>query len=314
MQTRDYGEETMKKFLLIIWNFIFDTKTKIVDGLFLLGDSVYRRLVSPPMVMTKQETIDYILNSRCSVSRFGDGEIKLTAAKNISFQMAQPLLCQKLRAVLGSDDRRLLVCIPDAFESVKHFTQDDGRYWKKHLSRYRKYWYRFTLKNKTYGNSFISRVYMCFNEKDLARDYFDALKKIWDGADVVLVEGEKSRLGVGNDLFDNARSLRRILGPSAQAFLKYENLLAEVKKLEKSVLIVLAMGPVATVIPYDLLEDGYRAVDLGNIDTEYEWFLRGCTKKIPIENKMVYEAGAGDGVGELDDEVYQAQIIAKVTG
>jgi glycosyltransferase family protein len=216
--------------------------------------------------------------------------------------------------VLAYDDKRLLVCLPNAFQSLSHFTPGDGGYWKKHLARYRKYWYRYTLNNKTYGNAFISRVYMCFNEKDNARDYFNALKKIWDGADVVLVEGEKSRLGVGNDLFDNARTIRRILGPSAQAFSQYDNLLAEVKKLEKSALIILAMGPVATVMPCDLLEDGYRAIDLGNIDTEYEWFLRGCTQKMPIENKMVYEAGAGEGVGELNDEVYQAQIIAKVTG
>jgi len=310
----DYGEKAMKKILLIIWNFIFDTKTKIINSLFSLKDFFYRRLTTPPKIMTNAETIDYIIKNRCSVSRFGDGEIKLVAGKDISFQTAQPVLCQKLRAVLGSNDCRLLVCIPDAFDSVKHFTQDDGRYWKKHLSLYRKYWYRFTLKNRTYGNSFISRVYMCFNEKDKAQEYFDALKQIWNGADVVLVEGEKSRLGVGNDLFDNARSVWRILGPSAQAFSQYENLLNEVKKLEKSALIILAMGPVATVMPYDLLGDGYRAVDLGNIDTEYEWFLRGFTKKTPIENKMVYEAGAGEGVGELDDEVYQSQIIAKVTG
>jgi len=279
-----------------------------------LKDFFYRNSTAPPMIMTNAETIDYIVKNFCSVSRFGDGEIKLVAGKDISFQTAHPVLCQKLQTVLGSDDGRLLVCIPDAFESVKHFTDDDGRYWEKHMARYRKYWYRYTLRSIIYGYAFISRVYMCFNEKEKARDYFDALKKIWDNADIVLVEGEKSRLGVGNDLFDNARTIRRILGPSAQAFSQYDNLLAAVKKLEKSALIILAMGPVATIMPYDLLQDGYRAVDLGNIDTEYEWFLRGCTKKMPIENKMVYEAGAGEGVGELDDEVYQSQIIAKVTG
>jgi glycosyltransferase family protein len=314
VQVNHQGEKAMKKSLLIIWNFIFDTKIKLINGLYLLKDFFYRRLTAPPKIMTNAETIDYIIKNRCSVSRFGDGEIKLVAGKDISFQTARPALRQKLQTVLGSDDDRLLVCIPDAFESVKHFTEDDGRYWKKHLAQYRKYWYKYTLKNKVYGNAFISRVYMCFNEKEKAGDYFSALKKLWDDADIVLVEGEKSRLGVDNDLFDNARSLRRILGPSAQAFSQYDNLLAEVKKLEKSTLIILAMGPVATIMPYDLLEDGYRAVDLGNIDTEYEWFVRGCTKKTPIENKMVYEAGAGEGVGELDDEVYQAQIIAKVTG
>ena len=264
--------------------------------------------------MTNFQTIDVIVKNRCSVSRFGDGEIKLVAGRDISFQTAQPMLRQKLQSVLGSNDDRLLVCIPNAFESLCHFTEVDALYWKNHLSRYRKHWYRFTLKNKVYGNAFISRVYMCFNEKERAQAYFDALKKIWDGRDIVLIEGEQSRLGFGNDLFDNARSVRRILGPLAQAFSQYDNLLAEVKKIEKSALLIFAIGPIATVMPFDLLEEGFQAIDLGNIDTEYEWFLRKCTKKTPIANKMVYEAGAGEGVGALDDETYQSQIIAEVTG
>lgn len=304
----------MKSFLLTIWNFLFGSKQKLVNSLFSLHDFFYRRLKKPPKVLTNFETINLIVKNRCSVSRFGDGEIKLAAGKDISFQTAQPLLQQKLQSVLGSGDDRLLVCIPNVFESLSHFTETDGLYWKNHLSQYRKHWYRFTRKNKIYGNSFVSRVYMCFNEKEQARAYFDALKKIWDDRDVVLVEGAKSRLGIGNDLLDNARSVRRILGPVTQAFAQYDKLLAEVKKVEKSTLVIFAMGPVATVIPFDLLNDGFQAVDLGNIDIEYEWFLRGCTTKTPIENKMVWEAGAGEGVGTLDDEIYQSQIIAEVTG
>ncbi|MEI6578765.1 MAG: SP_1767 family glycosyltransferase [Eubacteriales bacterium] len=304
----------MKKFLLIIWNFIFDTKAKVADAVYYCKDFIVRHLNKAPTIMSNFETINYIIENQCSVSRFGDGEIKLIAGKDISFQNASPEIMENLRKVLSSDKNGLLVCIPNVFESLNHFTAIDGLYWKKHLSRYRKSWYRYTLKSKTYGNAFISRCYMCFNEKDLAGDYFAALKKIWDGKDIVLVEGDKSRLGVGNDLFKNANSVRRILGPSAAAFSQYNNLLDEVKKLEKSTLFIMAMGPVASVMPYDLNEFGYRAIDLGNIDTEYEWFLRGCTTKTPIENKMVYEAGAGEGVGELDDEIYQSQIIARILG
>lgn len=39
-----------------------------------------------------------------------------------------------------------------------------------------------------------------------------------------MIEGEKSRLGVGNDLFEGAKSIRRILGPAQNAFDKYEEL------------------------------------------------------------------------------------------
>ena len=51
---------------------------------------------------------------------------------------------------------------------------------------------------------------------------------------------------------------------------------------------------------------------MGNIDTEYEWFKMQATEKVPIKDKMVYEAGAGEGVGEAHDEKYLSQIIAKI--
>lgn len=39
-----------------------------------------------------------------------------------------------------------------------------------------------------------------------------------------MVEGEKSHLGVGNDLFVGAKSVQRILEPAQNAFDKYEEL------------------------------------------------------------------------------------------
>ena len=63
---------------------------------------------------------------------------------------------------------------------------------------------------------------------------------------------------------------------------------------------------------YDLAKEGFYAIDMGNIDTEYEWFKMQATEKVPIKDKMVYEAGAGEGVGEAHDEKYLSQIIAKI--
>ena len=45
-----------------------------------------------------------------------------------------------------------------------------------------------------------------------------------------------------------------------------------VELLPKDKLFILALGPMATVLAYDLARLGYRALDLGHIDIEYEWF------------------------------------------
>ena len=142
---------------------------------------------------------------------------------------------------------------------------------------------------------------------------FEKIKKIWDGRDIILIEGGKSRLGFGNDLFSNTSSIKRILVPDSFAYAAKERIIA--KALEcgaKDTLFILAAGPAATVIAHELFLKGHQALDLGHIDVQYEWYLRGASNKIPVENKMVFEAIGGTEVGELQDETYHSQIIAGI--
>ena len=121
-------------------------------------------------------------------------------------------------------------------------------------------------------------------DKSKVKEYFEEFKKVWNNKDVVFVEGKMSRLGVGNDLFNNCKSIKRIICPACNAFESYEKIIESCKKLPKESLFIIALGPTATVLAYDLSKIGYRALDLGHIDIEYEWFLLKATKKIAIKN------------------------------
>ncbi len=305
----------MKKFLLFFWNGFFTVKNKINDLLHRLFDAVYVLFRKPPKVMTCEETMEYILKTGCSVARYGDGEIKLTYGTDVCFQVSTPELQKRLRQVIGGGDENLLVCLPNVFDEkgLSILNDEHTGFWKKHLSYFRKYWYKDLNFNYVYGDAFISRHYMNLKDKETGlEDYFKLVKSLWEDKDIIIVEGEKSRLGMGNDLFDNAKSVRRILGPTAFSFDRYDDILEETKKQGKEVLYILAMGPSATVLAYDLSKAGFTAVDMGNIDTEYEWYKMKAVKKMPIKDKMVYEAGAGVGVGDVDDPKYLSQIIAKI--
>lgn len=302
----------MKSFLLLIWNFLIDSKNKIKQKILVAKDRRFVKKNTPPSVMSIEETLRKITEEKISVSRFGDGEIKLAAGKNISFQKADPVLCEKLRQVLESENEGFLVCVPDVFESTRYMTETTSDYWKGHLLQYRKVWYSLLKSKKSYGNAFLSRCYMILRDKSKSGHYFELMKKLWDGKDILLIEGEKSRLGTGNDLFAGANSVKRILGPASGAFKKYDEIFSLAKEHGKDKLILLALGPSSSVMAYELWQSGFHAVDIGHADIEYEWFLHGATVKTPVKNKYVNEAGAGRGVGELLDEEYLRQIIAKV--
>lgn len=302
----------MKRFLLFLWNKWYDVRLWFRQQVLFLRDARFARRHAAPSVLSIAETIEKVSREKLSVSRFGDGEIKLVAGRNISFQKFDPRLQKKLSEALSSDTDGFLVCLPDIFADRDYFIDGAASHWKRHLSRFRPVWYAHLHTGKVYGNAFMSRCYYMLRDKSESGNYFQALRRIWDGEDVLLVEGEKSRLGIGNDLLDNAKSIERVLGPVQNAWEKYDELLDAAKRHGRDKLILLALGPTATVMGYELFKAGYRAVDLGHADIEYEWFLAGATTKEPVKNKFVNEAGAGDGVGELEDETYQSQIVEKI--
>ena len=86
--------------------------------------------------------------------------------------------------------------------------------------------------------------------------------------------------------------------------------------IPKNVLILIALGPSATVLAYDLSKIGYQAIDIGHADIEYEWFIRRAISKIAIEYKDVNEAKNGlyDKSCISRDEVYKKEIIKEIYG
>ena len=51
----------------------------------------------------------------------------------------------------------------------------------------------------------MSRMYISFRDKSKSQHYVDKLRDIWKDKDILIVEGEYTRSGVGNDLFENAK-------------------------------------------------------------------------------------------------------------
>ncbi|MBP3938154.1 MAG: SP_1767 family glycosyltransferase [Clostridia bacterium] len=300
----------MKNLLLAIYNKLYYVPRHIETLFFSIINFFVKLIRKPPAVMGIDETMDCIIDNKISIARFGDGEIKLVNKTDISFQKSSSELAERLREVLAADKEGFLPCILSYFDYDSEITQDTNNHWKKHMNRYRYVWYKYTNPKLQYGNSFISRFYLEIADKSTAAKRFEKLKQIWDNRDIIIIEGEKSRLGVGNDLFDNVKSIKRILCPVDNAYEKYKEILeASIKNSFDNVLFILAVGPTATVLAYDLFKAGFQALDIGHADIEYEWFKAGATKKQPVTNKYVNEAGGGNGVAESADKKYLSEII-----
>ncbi len=120
-------------------------------------------------------------------------------------------------------------------------------------------------------------------------------------------------MGMGNDLFSNAKSIKRILCPAENAFEKYDEILQAAKQYGDNTLILIALGMTATVLAYDLAAAGYWAVDIGHIDIEYEWFLSKATERFAIKGKYTNEAKDGNIVdNQYVTPEYLSEIVCKL--
>lgn len=277
----------------------------------------FRRLFHTNIkVMPIKETIAEIKENQLSVSRFGDGELLMMMPSyhdlHSTFQEWNKEFSDRLHEVAQSKEENVLICLPPIFGSYKPFI----KYARKFFWLFREretIWYKYFNRKKIYGNSHITRCYNDYIDKSTSPRYFEMWKEIWADKDILLVEGEYSRLGVGTDLFDNAKSMQRILCPKNDAYKVYDEILDITADRGKEKLILIALGATATVLAYDLAKLGLWAIDIGHIDVEYCWMKMGATKKVPIPGKFVNEAGSeGRKLTACTDDAYNNSIIARI--
>lgn len=287
----------------------------ILYPFFYMKNNRIRKSLPSVDIRSIEETIDIITDKRVSMSRYGDGEFSwMMGIHQNTFQEYSPRMRERLIEIISSSNDNHIICLSDTFGSLKQYNRFAKRFWSEFMINHRMEWIRLLDIHKTYYNTNVTRLYMDYRDKSLAKKRFAYIKKIWDKQDIVIVEGEKTRLGVGNDLFDNTKSIRRVLAPATNAFNRYDEILSEIKKVEKKALILIALGPTATILAYDLAKEGYWALDVGHVDIEYEWFLMGAKTKVPVENKYVNEAAKIGGVN-IDDSTdlkYLSEITVRL--
>ncbi|HFI0079179.1 SP_1767 family glycosyltransferase [Streptococcus suis] len=263
-------------------------------------------------VLTILESLNYIKENNSSVVRFGDGEIDLIMGNSIPYQSYNNDLARALKFILQTpSDKDLLVCLPDVFQKIERYNSNARYFWEQHFAKYHEF-YEKECQSDWYGSTFLSRPYIDLKDKTQSGEYFEAIKELWRGKDILLVEGVTSRSGMGNDLFAQAKSVSRIICPSHDAFSFYDQIIDEILKYGQEKLILLMLGPTAKLLTVELSKRGYRAIDLGHIDSEYEWYKMNAQTKVKLSHKHTAEFNYDENIEDVADDEYFKQIVSCV--
>lgn len=233
--------------------------------------------------------------------------------KSIGFQNSDQKLAEELQSILDKKEQfpNLMLGIPHGFASTKNDKISVAVFWWSYLVRNYK-WLKGHIPNTIqYGDASFSRVVTELRDTGEVSKHISNVKTLWQGRDVIIVEGIQTRFGVGNGLLDNANNILRIEAPAKNAFDVIDELVAATlatrKKLSDPVVLV-SLGPTATVMAARLSLFGVQTIDTGHFDLQFEYYRKGETKKVDIPDRYDNETINGQFVTDTQDETYSSQI------
>lgn len=244
-------------------------------------------LKSKIKVRTIEETIKELQTTQKSMVRFGDGEITMIRGRSLKLQEVKPEIIEMLKRVLGYQYDEMIVTIPEIFDDLSIYRKESELFWQEHLFFSRKIYNRYCNIEKIYYNTSVSRFYYALKDKSKCEEWIEGIKQIWKEKDVVIVEGERTHNGVTNDLLDTAKTVERIIGPASGAYEKVDEIFNYCCKYPKDRLFLISLGVAAKALTEKMFLEGYRVLDIGNLDMEYEWFLMKAKNKVKIPKHEV---------------------------
>lgn len=270
-----------------------------------------------------EDSLKFIRDNRVSIGRFGDGEFKWIFKQKAlnKFEENSDELSNALLKVIASKRTDFKICIPDVFRGLEKYTPEAEKFWAKVVGHHGYQWLKILNNNYTYLDSLITRPYIIYKNRKKSKQFFDFYKSIWKDKDILLVEGSKTRFGIGDDLLSTSKSVNRIICPPTGSFRRYNEIYLKVANYvnktpnKKNLLLLISLGPTATVLAYDISLMDVQALDIGHLDIEYDWFLENAQDKKKIKYKYVNEVGGGDQVQPLPmhlNKLYKSQIVNKI--
>lgn len=214
-----------------------------------------------------EDTLHRLIDGTTSLARFGDGEFlsMLRPGYDLYFQPTTPQLSAELRNVWtmqNLDATSLLLGFPDLSK---------GPYWSDVWTNAWPDLRTITRPDITYGNTHVTRPRFF---RRLGQRGVDLWRQVWADRSVCVVTGTGSRFELIADLFDSAATISRENAPPTDAYAHVDAI--EQRLLHTSAdIILLSLGPTATILAARLSRRGRTAIDIGHITSSYRTVFFG---------------------------------------
>lgn len=72
-------------------------------------------------ILSTEESINYLIDNKCSLARYGDGELNIIMGGNIHFQDYNEELANRLKLILTEKQNHIMIGIPIVINSTRDY-------------------------------------------------------------------------------------------------------------------------------------------------------------------------------------------------
>lgn len=223
--------------------------------------------------LNKEETLEFLLENRKGFIRYGDGEFSLMFGSDVGYQRYSPAINEALGRILRSYAMQSPYLLGLPSQLKWSFSEMRRRnllgIWKKGKILLRHY----LSEDCVYGDPFLFRS---SGDPEYIPLSYQTISQLWIGKCVILV-------GSMVDYFKEQRLVGAaeqylVEAPIEDAFPKRNEIVASIRSVilkhrltREQTVILIALGPAAKVLSYDLCHDGWLTYDVGAyFDGQYQ--------------------------------------------
>lgn len=171
------------------------------------------------------------------------------------------------------------------YPKINELLSDVSCFYRNSVPKLRRVLSLYLNNEKVYYSAGITQPYMSFLQYDF-ENYYNKLRTLWNNRNILIVCCSGVIDNVKYNIFDNALKIDYFRIPSTNAYKDYAKIYSNINNYEKDTLIVLMAGPCAKVLADDLSKDGYRALDLGHLMKDYDWYKKKIERNTDNLNKF----------------------------
>ena len=228
-----------------------------------------------PKILDGEKSLDLILETRKSFVRTSDGEVKIMMGMDQPFQNYDRDLADGLRKILSEKKENLLVGINRNYY-IPGYVRNYSDFYRRYAYDYRQYYKKILNPEITYIDATLTG-YQFGKHKDLVNvKRYEKWRKAFENENIIIVSGVGVLEKLQYDIFELAKSMIYIYGPSKNAWTEHDRIMKEIQEQKvDNPIIVFILGMAGKVMAAELAEQGYTCWDVGHLAKYYDAFMKG---------------------------------------